>query len=256
MPKADTARELRSKDGRAGSNGRLGESGVPETGKNQAAKPASEPDVISGQRKPRNGDGVPPLKKQNRLDPLAEELRQEAARAQELRLIIKAKRGDREAYGVLYEQHAPLVYRFLVTNTNNVQEAEDLTEEVFIRVWRALAGYEPSEFPFSAFVFRVARNLLIDTYRSQRRIEPPMSIDEHNLDETLADASQALTGKMEFEELYAALQRLREDYREILVLRFIDDLSIDEVSQVMNRSPGAVRVLQHRALAALRKILR
>jgi RNA polymerase sigma-70 factor (ECF subfamily) len=176
-------------------------------------------------------------------------------RSQELEWIRQAKLGNTDAFGALYSLHAESVYRFLLSNLGDVQEAEDLTEEVFIRVWRAIPSYEEGEFPFTAFVFRIARNLLIDHFRANHRKMISVSIEAENLDESLKDPDATPIYNLEHEELYAALHRLREDYREILVLRFLSDLSIIEISKAMDRSPGAVRVLQHRALAALRKVL-
>ena len=90
-------------------------------------------------------------------------------RSQELEWICQAKLGNTDAFGALYTLHAESVYRFLLSNLGDIHEAEDLTEEVFIRVWRAISSYEEGEFPFTAFVFRIARNLLIDHFRTNNR---------------------------------------------------------------------------------------
>lgn len=179
----------------------------------------------------------------------------EAERELELRLVRQAKSGNEDAFGGLYDLYAASIYRFLLGNLGNPQEAEDLTTEVFVRVWRALPEYEDTGYPFSAYLFRVARNLLIDTYRSQGRKEPLISIEDAGLEEVLPDPEQKLPDPHEYDTLHKALQALREDYREVLVLRFLNDLSVDEISAIMNRSEGAVRVLQHRALNAVRNII-
>ncbi len=173
----------------------------------------------------------------------------------EKELVRKAQQGDEDAFGALYQLHAPHIYRFLVANLGNRQEAEDLTTEIFLRVWRAMPEYQESGFPFKSFLFRVARNLLIDVYRSRGRTEMHLSLEETGLDELLPDPDQLLPETGQYEALHRALMSVREDYREVLVYRFLNDLSVEEIAQIMNRSTGAVRVLQHRALAAIRKAL-
>lgn len=173
----------------------------------------------------------------------------------EVTLVRKAQNGDEEAFGALYDQHAQAVFRFLAGNLGNTQEAEDLTTEVFLRIWKALPEYESSGSPFSAFVFRIARNMLIDRYRANGRRQPVVSIEDIGLEEVLADPDQKMPDPQEYQSLHVALQSVPTDYREVLVLRFLNDFSIDEIAELMQRSPGAIRVLQHRALAAVRKVL-
>jgi RNA polymerase sigma-70 factor (ECF subfamily) len=179
----------------------------------------------------------------------------EPDRTVEVALVEKAQNGDEEAFGVLYDQHAQAVFRFLAGNLGNSQEAEDLTTEVFLRIWKALPEYEASGIPFGAFVFRIARNMLIDRYRANGRRQPSVSIEDIGLEEVLADPDQKIPDPHEYQNLHVALQSVRSDYREVLVLRFLNDFSIEEIAELMQRSPGAVRVLQHRALAAVRKVL-
>lgn len=175
--------------------------------------------------------------------------------ALESRLVRQAQSGDEAAFGGLYDLHAQAVYRFLLGNISNPQEAEDLTTEVFLRVWKALPDYEESGYPFSAFVFRIARNMLIDRYRSLGRKQPEVSIDEIGLEELLPDPDQKIPDPQAYALLYEALQSVRDDYREVLVLRFLNDFSVEDIAEIMGRSAGAVRVLQHRALSAVRKAL-
>lgn len=179
----------------------------------------------------------------------------EPDRTQETHLVQLAQNGDEEAFGALYDQHAQAVFRFLAGNLGNSQEAEDLTTEVFLRIWKALPDYESSGTPFSAFIFRIARNMLIDRYRADGRRQPVVSIDDIGLEEVLADPEQKIPDPQEYQTLHTALQSVRSDYREVLVLRFLNDFSIEEIAELMQRSPGAIRVLQHRALAAVRKVL-
>ena len=172
----------------------------------------------------------------------------------ELQLLRQAQKGDAEAFGVLYEIHAPGVFRYLFSHLEDRLDAEDLTGEVFLRAWRALPGFHWRGIPLRAYLFRVAHNALMDHYRSRRQ-QPALDLEDERVQDSLPDPSQALHLHLERKEIRRLLEGLRTDYRTVLDLRFIAGLSPDETAQVMGRSAGAVRVLQHRALEALRKIV-
>jgi RNA polymerase sigma-70 factor (ECF subfamily) len=180
----------------------------------------------------------------------------ERQHADETRLIEQAKQGDSGAFGELYEFYAPLVFRFLFAHLDDRQDAEDLTEEIFLRVWEALPGFRQRGAPFGGYLFRVARNALYDYYRRTRRKRGwHVTRDQDWLDETHPDPADSLPARYEQREIYALLGRLSEDYRMVVTLRFLVGLSSEETAEAMSRSPGAVRVLQHRALLSLRQLL-
>lgn len=172
---------------------------------------------------------------------------------QEAGLVLKAQRGDAQAYGQLYEQYAPLLFRFLNAHLDNPLDAEDLTTEVFVRAWRSLDGYQPRGLPFKAYLFRVARNLVIDLYRQRKRSVSSVALEEETVTDWLPGPDQALQHSVDGRELRQLLSGLREEYRMVVVLRFLSGLSPQETAQVMGKSVSAVRVLHHRALNALRK---
>jgi RNA polymerase sigma-70 factor (ECF subfamily) len=170
-------------------------------------------------------------------------------------LLKQSQAGDAEAFGRLYERYAATVFRFLYAHLGNRLDAEDLAEEVFLRVWRTLPRYEEQGVPFLAFLYRIARNALIDHYRRSERTEvillsntKPASDAEHNPDQIIAT-------DLEHQEIRSVLGKLQDTYREVLTLRFIAGLSPMETAATMHRSEGSVRVLQHRALVALRRLL-
>ncbi len=170
-------------------------------------------------------------------------------------LVKQAQVGVADAFGVLYERYAPTIFRFLFAQLPNRVDAEDLTSEVFLRAWRSLPRYRERGFPFSAYLFRIARNVLIDHYRRSRHEEVLSTDDLNGLADDRVSSSKLVATKFEHQDLYKNLGELRENYRTVLVLRFLNELSPKETAQVMRRSEGAVRVLQHRALAALRKVI-
>ena len=179
----------------------------------------------------------------------------ERQQVDETSLLQQAQQGDTEAFGQIYEMYSPLVFRFLLAHMDSQLDAEDLTEEVFLRAWQSLPGYRMRGVPFTGFLFRVARNALYDHYRRTRKRANDSGLDQELVDDFQPDPAESVPAYMERRELRQTLARLREDYRTVLVLRFLVGLSPEEAAQAMDRSPGAVRVLQHRALAALRKLL-
>lgn len=170
-------------------------------------------------------------------------------------LLMAAKDGDTEAFGTLYERYADRIFLYLFGRVSNHLDAEDITEDVFLRVWRSLPNYNEQGVPFPAYLFSVARNALIDHYRRSGRVKGQVSIDDIPLPDHRPGPGESALSNSEREELRAKLGQLRDDYRTVLELRFLAGLSPDETARVMGRSPGAVRVLQHRALAALRVVL-
>ncbi len=167
-------------------------------------------------------------------------------------IINKVKNGDAEAFGVLYEQYADTIFRYIYSHLENRLDAEDLTEEIFIRAWRALPKYDERGLPFTAFLFRIARNSLIDFYRQKK---PLQSIEDIELQSSHAGPEETVELIFENQDLRDTIAKLREDYRNVLIFRFLSELSPEETAQVMQRSVGAVRVLQHRALSMLRDLL-
>ena len=173
----------------------------------------------------------------------------------DVQLIVLAKDGEADAFGELYERYVQTIFRFVYVRLDDRRDAEDLTEEVFLRVWQSLRNYREQGVPFLAFLFRIARNAVIDFYRSSKSSAHQESIEDNPLQDLRSDPGEQAITNLEHQELRRILDTMREDYRMVLVLRFLSELSPEETAQVMGRSTGAVRVLQHRALAALRSIL-
>jgi RNA polymerase sigma-70 factor, ECF subfamily len=186
-------------------------------------------------------------------------------RITDISLIKDAQAGNPEAFGMLFERHALTVYRFLSAHLDDMLDVEDLTEDVFLKAWRALPRYRETGVPFAAFLLRIARNIVIDYYRNARRSEvnlEPESDREPGEAQVARvsgadspDPGETVITNLEHRELRLQLDCLRKDYRTVLVARFLGELSPEETARLMGKTVGAVRVLQHRALAALRKLL-
>jgi RNA polymerase sigma-70 factor (ECF subfamily) len=171
-------------------------------------------------------------------------------------LIKRAQAGDTHAFGELYECHAPAIFRYLYAHLDSQMDAEDLTGEVFLKAWQSLPKYTQRGAPFLAFLFRIARNALVDHYRQAHRQESksPEELDGYKDGSKLEPIDQ-IGNRMEHQHILKVLGNLRPDYQSVLTLRFISELSPEETAQIMQRSVGAIRVLQHRALFALRQEL-
>ena len=151
-----------------------------------------------------------------------------------------AQEGNTEAFSAIYECYAENVFRYLNAHLTNSLDAEDLTVEVFIRVWRALPDYIEWGAPFLAFVFRVAHNALIDHFRRERHLVGQLSSEEVVIADHKPGPVEIFSDQMERQELREALGGLKEDYRTVLIFRFLVDLSPEDTALAMGRSPGAV----------------
>lgn len=168
-------------------------------------------------------------------------------------LIQKVQQGLTEAFGDLYERYAATIYRFVCLRLGSHEDAEDLTEEIFIRAYNNLPKYDERGIPFAAYLFQIARNALIDYYRKNRN--SLTSIDDISISGMDPEPEDVVSRKLDFQDLQRMMESLPEDYRNVLTLRFLNGMTPEETALMMNRSEGAVRVLQFRALAALKRLL-
>jgi RNA polymerase sigma-70 factor (ECF subfamily) len=169
-------------------------------------------------------------------------------------LVARAKAGDAEAFGELYRRYAGEIYRYLLVRMGDAPDAEDLTEEVFFRSFQSLGGYRERGWPFSAFLYRVAKNMLIDFYR-KRKTDVPLSQAETKLD-ALRPLDDHLVRSEEQKILRQAIDELPPHYREVIILRVILDLPTAVVAKWMDQTEGSIRVQLHRALEMLRGRMR
>ncbi len=169
-------------------------------------------------------------------------------------LVERAKAGDGGAFGELYEKLSPEIYRYLLRHVGGKREAaEDLTEEVFVKVLERLHSYQFRGLPFSAWLYRIARNHLIDHLRAKPK-QPVSSIDA-TPDIAERGAELVLDRSLDRHELSFALARLTVEQRQVVTLRFLEGLSTAETAAIVAKSEDAVKKLQARGLAQLRRTL-
>lgn len=168
-------------------------------------------------------------------------------------LVARARAGDATAFGGLFDHYHVRVHRYIASRLDRRADAEDLTQAVFVRALEALPRYEDRGIPFGAWLFRLARNAVIDFRRTHR--------DHLDLD-GLEDAArsdpgpdQVVAARQEFDAIGLALGRLTDEQRDAIALRFFAGLSAREAAHVMGKQEGTVRGLQFRAIAALRREL-
>jgi len=167
-------------------------------------------------------------------------------------LVIRAKAGDESAFTQIYERYAPAIYRYIYFRLGEPELAEDLQAEVFLRMLEGIHRYEDRGWPISAWLYRIARDRTIDTMR-RRRIRQHVSLEAWG---GSCDGPEISVGaQLEFEELSRTLDDLTDEQRQVIQLRFMADLSIQEVAKKMGRTEGSVKALQHRGLQSLQRRL-
>lgn len=169
----------------------------------------------------------------------------------EAELVARAK-ADPEAFGELYERYVRPIYNYVYYRTGNVQDAEDLTARVFQRASQHLPRYTDRGLPFSAWLYRIAHNAVANWHRDESRRQA-LPLNGAALTDLHADAPEdAWEAQRRQELLLCAIRRLPGERQQLLILKFVEQLSNAEIGLIMNRSEGAVKSLYHRTLQALR----
>lgn len=168
-------------------------------------------------------------------------------------LVLQSQEGSADAFAKLYDIFIDPIYRYVFYRVKG-GEAEDLVELVFLKTWENINQYRRGQYNFSAWIFRIAHNAVVDYYRSNSHIEEELSTDipdERRLANTADRTHRSLNGNL----LSTAMRELKDHYRQILILKYINDLSNEEIGYITGRSQAAIRILQFRALRNLRKIM-
>jgi RNA polymerase sigma-70 factor (ECF subfamily) len=169
-------------------------------------------------------------------------------------LLQRAQALDQDALGELYDRYAPMMYAYIYRRVSDAALAEDLTSELFVRVLRAVRNRNAWQQSFTGWLYRIAHNLVVDHYRRQPPA-PALSLDETSLPASHGNPVDAVEEAATGERIRAAVHHLTPDQQHVLALRFGEGLKTREISQIMDKTTGAVEALQHRALASLRRIL-
>ena len=178
-----------------------------------------------------------------------------ATDADQLELLDKAGRGDPAALGQLYDQYADRIYSYIYHRVGSADVAEDLTGQAFMRMLEAIKGNRGWRTSFSGWLYRIAHNLVIDHYRRGHRASFVDIEDTTTLKAPTGDPLRAVEAKLDNERLRSALNQLTEEQAQVIVLRFLEEQSIAESAAAMDKTEGAIKALQYRAVLALRRVM-
>ena len=172
----------------------------------------------------------------------------------EVQIVQRAQAGDRDAFAALHDRYRQAIYTYLYYRVNDRDAADDLTAEVFVRMVEKIDRYRPRGKPFIAWLYTIARNLLTDYYRKQGRDAENLPLEDLPLASSHnpgAEAERSLTAEC----LGRAIRQLTEDQRLVIIGKFIEGRSNAEIARILEKTEGSVKSLQHRALAALKRVI-
>lgn len=168
-------------------------------------------------------------------------------------LVERAITRDADAFGKLYDMHVDRVYRHVYYRVGNTADAEDLTQQVFLKAWQAINKYKRTASPFLAWLMTISHNLVIDFYRTKKDRAylnaPVMANDLTSSPERVAEA------RFEQQRLRRAILQLHGDEQQVVMLRFIEGFELREIASLLGKKEGTIRVILHRALVRLRRLL-
>lgn len=167
-------------------------------------------------------------------------------------LIKRAKSADPHALELIYERYSSAIYRYIFFRVRDAELAEDLRAEVFLRMLEGINRYEDRGWPISAWLYRIAHDRTIDTLR-RRYKRPQLPLEEWS--DTCDGPDSTVDAKLDQEELRQTIDQLTESQRQVILMRFMGELSVQEVAQRLGRTEGAIKALQHRGLQNLARML-
>ena len=167
--------------------------------------------------------------------------------------IDAAVAGDVNAFALLYDRYLDRVYRHVYYRVGNQADAEDLTQQVFLQAWRSIGRFRQVGVPFTAWLFTITHNLLVSAYRRARDVHP-LDLDSASL-ARWANPEAEVFAQFDRTATRAAILRLNPEQQQVIILRFVENFDYSAIAAVLGKSEGNVRVIQHRALKELRRLL-
>lgn len=167
-------------------------------------------------------------------------------------LIKKAQNRNPEAFGLLYDRYQPAIYRFILLKISNKASTEDLTHQVFLNAWQNIENYQIQGFPFSSWLYRIARNAVIDYYRTDKKNLNLENIEEVTAVDNLEDKIDQEFG---LNIIKAALKELPEEQESIIIMKFVEEMTNKEIAAALGKSEGAIKTAQHRCLKNIKEII-
>jgi RNA polymerase sigma-70 factor (ECF subfamily) len=171
-------------------------------------------------------------------------------------LVQRAIKRDREAFTGLYESCVERVYRHVYYRVYNHVDAEDITQEAFVKAWKAIEKYKSTGVPFVAWIITIAANLVADHYRKKQKIVNLEELFNENPDRQTLDPEKQVETSFGEAVIREAVLKLSGDKQKVILMHFIDGFSYEEIARALNKSEGAIRVIQYRALSDMRSWLK
>jgi RNA polymerase sigma-70 factor, ECF subfamily len=169
--------------------------------------------------------------------------------------LAQCAKSERAAFGVLYERHVAAIYRYVYYRVGNNEDAEDLTAKAFARALKHVHNYSDRGLPFTAWLYRIAHNVVANFHRDNSR-RPSIPLEDAEATHGVHDdADHKIDSDRERQRLLNAIAKLPEERQHLIVLKFVEQKQNVEIGQIMNRSEGAIKSLYHRTLLQLREIL-
>lgn len=168
-------------------------------------------------------------------------------------IIKKAQAGEAEAFGWIYDRYIKKIYRFVYLKVSHRANAEDLTQQVFLSAWQNIGNYRSQGFPFSSWLYRIAGNAVIDHYRTSRHHLNIEALPEEIFAEE--KPNRKIEQETEIREIKKAISRLEPDQQSVMVMKFTEEMTNKEIAAALEKTEGAIRVIQHRAVKKLKEIL-
>ncbi len=170
-------------------------------------------------------------------------------------LVERAIAGNGEAFGHLYQRYLDPIYRYVYLRIGDASDAEDITEQVFLKAWEALPGYRPNGNPFVCWLYRIAHNVVVDFHRRHKHETHSEPLDQEEQIDPQPCVLRQVIASEEVAQLAKAISRLPEEQQQVIVLRFVEGMNHSHIARIMEKSEGACRMIQNRALVALYKLL-
>jgi RNA polymerase sigma-70 factor (ECF subfamily) len=170
------------------------------------------------------------------------------------KLVARAQQGDRSALEELYLIHFDRIYSYLHVSVGNRHDAEDLTTQTFLKMLESIGRFRWQSAPFSAWLFRIAHNLAMDHFRARKRVQPEEEVPEP-LDSEEPSAELEAMQSIGRQSMLELIDKLSPEQQQVLTLKFVFNFPNADVAKILDKTEGAIKSLQHRALASLQKQL-
>jgi len=174
----------------------------------------------------------------------------------ENRLVQEAVKLNRTAFSELYNRYVEQVYRHVFYRVSNQADAEDITQETFLRAWKSINKYKNTGAPFVYWLLTIAGNLAADYYRKRQKTLISDEVDNDDQVGPLSDPEGLAETNLDNRQVKAAVLKLKGDKQKVIIMHFIDGFTYEEIARILHKSEGAVRVIQYRALVDLKLILK